>query len=97
MNISLTPELEMLVAEKVKSGMYSTASEVVREALRLLQERDEFRKWKLEQLRKEVQIGLDQVERGEVVEFDPADLLKRARTRSGAQLSRDASAQRRAS
>ncbi|MFM9956974.1 MAG: type II toxin-antitoxin system ParD family antitoxin [Phycisphaerales bacterium] len=81
MNISLTPELEMLVAEKVKSGMYSTASEVVREALRLLQERDEFRKWKLEQLRKEVQIGLDQAERGEVSAWDPERVLREARER----------------
>lgn len=81
MNISLTPELEMMVAEKVKTGMYSTASEVVREALRLLQERDEFRKWKLEQLRKDVQVGLDQVERGEVVEWDPEKSLRNARER----------------
>ena len=40
MNVSLTPELEQLVNEKVKSGFYQTASEVVREALRLLSERD---------------------------------------------------------
>jgi antitoxin ParD1/3/4 len=40
MNVSLTPELEQLVQEKVKSGRYLSASEVVREALRLLEERD---------------------------------------------------------
>ena len=40
MNVSLTPELERLVNEKVESGLYQTASEVVREALRLLKERD---------------------------------------------------------
>jgi antitoxin ParD1/3/4 len=40
MNISLTPELEKLVSDKVKGGMYQTASEVVREGLRLLKERD---------------------------------------------------------
>src|SRR5207245_2295592 len=39
MNVSLTPELEALVNEKVKTGLYQTASEVVREALRLLKER----------------------------------------------------------
>jgi antitoxin ParD1/3/4 len=43
MNVSLTPELEQLVIEKVRSGMYLSASEVVREALRLLQERDSLR------------------------------------------------------
>jgi antitoxin ParD1/3/4 len=41
MNVSLTPELEELVNEKVRSGLYQTASEVVREALRLLKSRDD--------------------------------------------------------
>ena len=36
MNVSLTPELERLVEGKVKDGLYSTASEVVREALRCM-------------------------------------------------------------
>ena len=40
MNVSLTPELEELVNEKVRSGLYQTASEVVRDALRLLKQRD---------------------------------------------------------
>jgi antitoxin ParD1/3/4 len=40
MNVSLTPELEELVNKKVRSGLYQTASEVVREALRLLRQRD---------------------------------------------------------
>src|SRR2546425_11429987 len=61
MNVSLTPELERLVNEKVESGLYQTASEVVREALRLLKERDQAR----EQLRADVQAGFDQLERGE--------------------------------
>ena len=65
MNVSLTPELERLVDDKVKSGMYQTASEVVRESLRLLQERDEQRARRLEQLRAEIQVGLDQLKRGE--------------------------------
>jgi antitoxin ParD1/3/4 len=40
MNVSLTPELEQLVTEKVESGRYTSASEVIREALRLLEEHD---------------------------------------------------------
>ena len=56
MNVSLTPELERLVNEKVESGLYSTASEVVREALRLLQQRDQER----DRLRTDVQAGFDQ-------------------------------------
>ncbi len=43
MNVSLTPELEKLVADKVGSGRYNSASEVVREALRLLEEQDQLR------------------------------------------------------
>jgi antitoxin ParD1/3/4 len=43
MNISVPPELERLVTEKVASGRYSSASEVVGEALRLLEERDRLR------------------------------------------------------
>ena len=59
MNVSLTPELERLVNEKVESGLYQTASEVVREALRLLKERDIAR----EQLRADVQSGFSQLMR----------------------------------
>jgi antitoxin ParD1/3/4 len=61
MNVSLTPELERLVNEKVESGLYQTASEVVREALRLLKDRDQAR----EQLRYDVQAGFDQLARGD--------------------------------
>jgi antitoxin ParD1/3/4 len=66
MNVSLTPELERLVNDKLESGLYQTASEVVREALRLLQQRDE----QLRHLRADIQAGLDQAERGEYAEFD---------------------------
>lgn len=68
MNVSLTPELEHLVNEKVKSGFYQTASEVVREALRLLNERDQER----ERLRADVQAGFDQLARGQGKVYDKA-------------------------
>jgi antitoxin ParD1/3/4 len=68
MNVSLTPELERLVNEKVESGLYQTASEVVREALRLLKERDQAR----DQLRADVQAGFDQLSRGEGRTYDKA-------------------------
>ena len=60
MNVSLTPELERVVNEKVDSGLYQTASEVVREALRLLKERDDAR----DRLRADVQAGFEQLARG---------------------------------
>ena len=71
MNVSLTPELESLVDEKVQTGMYQTASEVVREALRLLKQRDET---KLRELRETIQVGIDQLERGEYTECDAANV-----------------------
>lgn len=66
MNVSLTPELEEIVGIKVKSGLYNSASEVVREGLRLLQQRDEMREIKLEALRAEIQKGVDDLEAGRV-------------------------------
>jgi len=68
MNVSLTPELEQLIHKKVESGLYLSASEVVREALRLLEERDRLNAIKLEELRKEIQIGVDQADRGELLD-----------------------------
>lgn len=70
MNVSLSPELERLIEEKVKSGMYNSASEVIRAGLRLLQEQDELRQIRLQELRREAQKGLEQIERGEVVDGD---------------------------
>ncbi|MCB2020700.1 MAG: type II toxin-antitoxin system ParD family antitoxin [Burkholderiaceae bacterium] len=58
MNVNLTPQLEELVRAKVASGMYTSASEVVREALRLMDEQDRLRAAKLEQLREDVRQGL---------------------------------------
>ncbi|WP_106381326.1 type II toxin-antitoxin system ParD family antitoxin [Abditibacterium utsteinense] len=65
MNVSLTPELEEMVSQKVKSGLYNSASEVVREGLRLIREQDQLREIKLEELRREIQIGIDSLDRGE--------------------------------
>ena len=59
MNVNLTDRLEEFVRDKVDSGLYNSASEVVRDALRLLEEQDQFRKAKLEALRGEIQKGLD--------------------------------------
>jgi antitoxin ParD1/3/4 len=58
-NVNLTPELEGLIRQKVSSGRYNSASEVVREALRLMEAEDQLRAAKLAQLRHEIQEGLD--------------------------------------
>jgi antitoxin ParD1/3/4 len=65
MNVSLTPELEKLVSDEVKSGRYKLASEVVREGLRLIRLREE----KLQVLRREVDRGVKSLERGEGIEY----------------------------
>ena len=68
MNISLTPELEALVEEKVKSGLYTSASEVVREALRLLVRFEEVRRRELAELNRQIDEGLSQADRGRIVD-----------------------------
>jgi antitoxin ParD1/3/4 len=65
MNVHLTPELEQLVQNKVQSGRYNSASEVVREALRLMEQKDELRTIQLQELRGRMDKGLAQAERGE--------------------------------
>lgn len=65
MNVSLTPELEDFIQERVKSGRYHSASEVVREALRLLEDRDEVRRLRLDEMRKKIAAGLASLDRGD--------------------------------
>jgi len=67
-NVHLTPELETLVHNKVKTGRYNSASEVVREALRLFEERDRIREIQIQQLRKKIDEGWASLERGEGVD-----------------------------
>ena len=75
MNVSLTPELEEMVAQKVKSGLYNSASEVVREGLRLVREQDQLREIRLNELRAEIQKGIDSLERGEGRRYNSAQEL----------------------
>lgn len=78
MNVSLTPELEKMIEKKVKSGRYNTASEVVREGLRLLEEQDVIRRVRLEALRRDIIEGAKAVKRGDFVSLESADDYKRA-------------------
>ncbi|HYW09711.1 MAG TPA: type II toxin-antitoxin system ParD family antitoxin [Longimicrobium sp.] len=64
MNVSLTPELDRYVEEKVKSGRYRSASEVLRESLRAMQQAEEEREARLVALRREVGRGVDELDRG---------------------------------
>lgn len=81
MNISLTKELESLVQEKLATGLYHSASEVVREALRLLQEKDQLRQIKLQRLREDIAMGDAALERGDFKPLDLEQFKTRARAR----------------
>lgn len=67
MNISLTPELELYIQEKVTSGLYTSASEVVRESLRLMHTYDDLQKQRIGQLNQAITLGLDQLKSGQKV------------------------------
>ncbi len=75
MTISLTPELERLINEKVQSGEYASANEVIREGLRLLEEQEELRRIKYEALKREVGIGVAQIEGGEGLIYNSSTKL----------------------
>ena len=72
LNVSLTPELDAFVAQAVKSGLYLSSSEVVREALRDLQERFAVRQLAIDKLNEMVELGCEQIRRGEVVDGEAA-------------------------
>ena len=82
MNISLTPELEQFVQSKVDSGMYYSASEVIREGLRMLQEREMLKQIQIEELRREIQKGIEQADRGELVNGEEVFENIRAKSRT---------------
>jgi antitoxin ParD1/3/4 len=79
MNVSLTPQLEAMIRQRVESGRYNNASEVVREALRLLEEHE-----RVQHLRSLLAVGLEDERRGDLVDFTPElleDIYRRAEER----------------
>ncbi len=70
MNVSLTPHLEQIVQQRVASGLYTSSSEVIREALRLLESRDQLHNATIERLRSEIAIGINQADSGQLVPGD---------------------------
>lgn len=81
MNVNLTPQLEELVRQKVASGMYSSASEVVREALRLMDEQDRLRATRLAQLQQDIIAGQQS---GPPAAWDPQQVKREGRARKAA-------------
>jgi antitoxin ParD1/3/4 len=79
MNVSLPPELEARVRQRVESGMYGSASEVIREALRLFEAYEQVKTAKLDSLRQDIAKGLNDVKGGRVKEVDFASLKQQGR------------------
>ena len=79
LNVSLTPQLEELVREKVNSGRYNSASEVVREALRLMDTYERIQASALARLRADVDAAWQQADEGKVRNLDPQDIKRRGR------------------
>jgi len=82
MNVSLTPEMEKFVSAKVESGRYNSASEVVREALRLLEEQDRIRAGQLAGFNQELSRRMASLDRGKQV--DPVATRARLQRKSTA-------------
>ena len=90
-NISLTAEHDAFVQKVVDAGEYQNASEAVRDALRVLQQRRREDSLKLKALRAQVKAGTDALERGDFAEIEDADLeryLERLATTSAAKRAR---------
>jgi antitoxin ParD1/3/4 len=86
MNISISPELEELIESQVKSGFYSSASEVVSESLRRMFTEEKLNRrvptkeqqQKMNELRNEVLKGVEQIRNGEGIVYDCNELDKLA-------------------
>ena len=80
MNISLNKELESYVNQKVESGLYHSASEVIRDGLRLMKERVALHQHRLAELRRDIAVGVDQANNGQVQPFNE-EVVARVKTR----------------
>ena len=83
MNVNLGPVFDQFVADLLKTGHYQTQSEILREGLRLLKEKEELRQLRLAELRKEIAIGTAEADRGEFVDADAtfSEIRKRSAER----------------
>ncbi len=80
MNVNLGPVFDQSVADLLKTGLYQSQSEVVRDGLRLLMEREELKKFRLDELRSEIAHGSEQADRGELL--DGEQVFRRIRSKA---------------
>jgi len=83
MKVSLNPELERFVEEKVRAGQYQSADEVVNSAVAMLRQQETLSAEDIAELRREIAIGLEQLDRGESAPWDAAALKDKLRRRAG--------------
>jgi antitoxin ParD1/3/4 len=81
MNISLTPQLEAYIKQKVETGMYTSVSEVIREALRLMEAQDAVQAMKLDALREDIRRGLASLDNGKGTPLDMDAIKAKGRER----------------
>jgi antitoxin ParD1/3/4 len=91
MNVNLGAVFDQFVADLLKTGHYQSQSEILREGLRLLKEREELRQLRLAELRKEIAIGTEEARQGKFIDGEAvfAEIRKKsqaARRRSGNRL-----------
>ena len=86
MNITLGKEFERRIGEKVSEGLYTSASEVIRDGLRLLFEKDSTKQEQLEILRQEVSKGFEQLVAGETSNNSVMDVFEKANKDANAKL-----------
>jgi antitoxin ParD1/3/4 len=79
-SVHLPSELARFVAERVRSGRSKSLSDVLCEAVRLMQEHDAAGQPSVEQIRRQIAVGIDQLERGETL--DPDAVFKEIRERA---------------
>ena len=83
MNISLNEHFEAYIQKKLNSGQYHSVSEVVREALRLMQEKDQAKQARLDYYKGEIKKG---IESGASTDWDAEEFLAEAKKRAGLQV-----------
>ena len=82
MAISLTPDQEEFVAQRLSNGAYDAPRQVIDEAFRLLREQEELDRFRLEQLRKEIALGIEEETQGLDEELDMAEIKAASRERA---------------
>ena len=80
MNISLSPDLEQFVNQQVAKGTYASVNDVIRDSLRLLKDREEQDATRLEELRREIAVGIKEADNGELL--DGPEVFRRLRERA---------------